>query len=310
MSLHPQATGFDAVGVPPAHASVLAQRTYPEAWARSWKRYYAVLFAILVLALLLPALVLPLSNFLNAARAEGALFVDGELGFGIVAMGFGSTLCAGWAASYLHLWFRPEVREYLHVRNIQIALRSPLTCWIYRRAAWGITVGDPLAFLEAQNTVMRTWWAIGALVFTVPSVVLVAHDLATYDVGTEREIERHSIMGVEHVSYDEVVAVEVGCAGGDRYTRGIYDLRLRDSDRIAAFPRRCPADRMERLHRLDQLLTSRGIPIGAAAESDPERATCDRELARRAGVPLDTVRRLLVPGVRGARQAPAHESQR
>lgn len=304
MRLDPAAIDFAAFGIPEHIASVLRQRQYPSEWARYWNRIIALSLVVVILGCALPGALLFVAIPVEDARAARGIFYDGDVGLGVIVLMIGSILCSAWVASYLDRLFPVEVREYLTVRGFEMGLRSGglgalVTCWLYRRAARDITTTEPTAFLREQAATMRRWMAIGAVVLTLGGAALVTVEFSAYDLGTEHGIERHSISGVEHVPYDAVEAVEVGCVSAGRNTRGIYDLVLRDGDRIPALSGRwCCGDRLQRLARLDADLRQRGVRVRAATDDEgrPQLDTaCEEHIADRAAVPVDVVHRLLNP---------------
>lgn len=250
-------------GIPPRIRRYLTSRYFPESWARLFLCVQLAGGTLLFASFLVgPALALALT-----ARLAGSsvLFAPPPTFLSVTALlltMFLPALATLPLVDAMVSRLPDRLRLYVRFRQLGTAHGS----WIAppRLADTG---GRPEAYIERCHAVgRRKLWivaAVAAVVTTGLWTVSCPDRIATTDSG----LERHGVLESEHISWEQVDAVEVGCASVCQRDTVRYDLRFDQESGGEVLPalRGCPdLAQLEALQALDQRIRAHGVPRSRA----------------------------------------------
>lgn len=189
----------------------------------------------------------------------------------------------------------PRLRLYVRWRSLRDLRGGPLLSGPMRDKTAEIRNED---FLEARAArLRRRTWIVAA-----PVILLGALSWsAALGVRAEAEVtsaglQRRGFVHSDLVHWEDLNAVEVGCAHVCRQDVVRYDLRTEDGDVLSALSG-CPSrEQLEALARLDSLVRAADVPRARATHDEGEPfwdPGCTSRVANQTGVDVGALNRIV-----------------
>lgn len=281
-------------GVPERVLRHLSSRYFPERWER-----LAAAHAALELVSVVPALGVGLLGFVWMTQAEPVLFRSEPGPALIVAIMSAFVVSVLGPATLVDAalrWLPDRLRLFLRCRSVTNGILAPPG--VMRWAAARVRDARPEAFVDAQaREVRRVHWAVLAVLavaFACSVMVMLAQHTEVHV--SARGVEESGVVSHTVSGWDEVEAVELGCAQVCARDVVRYDLRLAGGRRLEALTGCASAEKLRALEHVDALAREHHVPRRRATHASGApfwEQGCVERVAGSTGVDASVLARML-----------------